>query len=49
MSIIGVAKVTKKKYDITKFLDICKAWIFTFPVCGIISYLLAIVIKTLCM
>ncbi len=41
MSIIGVAKANGKKHDIKKFLNICKAWIFTFPVCGGIAYFIA--------
>lgn len=47
MSIIGVAKARGEKYNSKKFLEICKAWFFTFPVCGLISYALAICIVKL--
>ena len=45
MSIIGVAKSNGGKYNIRKFLEICRAWIITFPVCGVISFLIAIITK----
>ena len=45
MSIIGVAKSNGGKYNVKKFFEICRAWIITFPVCGVISFILAIVTK----
>lgn len=41
VSIIGVGKCNGSKFNTKKVLDICKAWIFTFPVCGLLSYVLA--------
>lgn len=41
MSIIGVVKGNDGKYNIKKFLEICRTWIITFPVCGAIAYILA--------
>ena len=42
MSIIGVAKSNGQKFNLKKFLGICKTWVYTFPVCGIIGYVLAV-------
>ncbi|MBR2786145.1 MAG: hypothetical protein IKD76_01375 [Clostridia bacterium] len=44
MSIIGVAWADGGKCNYRKFLGICKAWVYTFPICGIISYVLAYII-----
>lgn len=44
VSIIGVGKCSGRRFNSKKVIDICKAWIFTFPVCGILAYLLAILI-----
>lgn len=41
MSIIGVGKVCGNKFNAKKVLDICKAWIYTFPVCGCFAYIFA--------
>ncbi len=41
MSIIGVVKACGGKCNYKKFLGILKAWIITFPICGVISYTLA--------
>jgi len=45
MSIVGVVKGNGGKYNIKKFWEICRTWIITFPVCGAISYILAVGIK----
>lgn len=45
MSIIGVVKGNGGKYNIKKFLEICRTWIITFPVCGAMSYILAIIFE----
>lgn len=44
MSIIGVGKCSGSKVNIKKVTGICKTWIITFPVCGILAYLLAFII-----
>lgn len=44
MSIIGVGKVNENKLNMKKILEICKAWVFTFPVCGILSYIVAVIL-----
>ncbi len=41
MSIIGTGKSDKQKVSKKAVLDIVKAWFLTFPVCLILSYLLA--------
>ncbi len=38
VSIISVGKCTKNKMDKQKIFGILKAWIYTFPICGLISY-----------
>lgn len=40
VSIIGIGKSNKTKMDKKVILNIVKAWIWTFPVCGFISYIL---------
>jgi inorganic phosphate transporter, PiT family len=40
ISIIGIGKTGKAKINSNKFLNILKAWIWTFPVCGGISYMI---------
>ncbi len=45
MSIVGVTKASGEKYNSKKFLEICRTWVYTFPVCGIISYVLACLFK----
>lgn len=44
ISIIGVAKCSQSKFNVKKVIDICKTWIFTFPICGIFSYVFAYII-----
>lgn len=42
ISIIGVGKVsTKNKLNIKKVVSILKAWVYTFPICGVLSYIIA--------
>lgn len=41
VSIIGVGKCSGSKFNTKKVIDICKAWIFTFPICGVLAYVLA--------
>ena len=41
VSIIGVGKCSGSKFNSKKVIDICRAWIFTFPVCGVLAYVLA--------
>ena len=43
VSIIGVGKSNNAKMSHKKISSIFKAWIYTFPICGGISYLLAII------
>lgn len=45
VSIIGVGKCSGSKFNAKKVMDICKAWIYTFPVCGVLAYGLAFVIS----
>lgn len=45
MSIIGVGKCSGSKFNSKKVVDICKAWLFTFPVCGALAYILALIWK----
>lgn len=45
VSIIGVGKCSDSKFNAKKVIDICKAWIYTFPVCGVLAYGLAFVIS----
>lgn len=40
MSIIGVSKANGREHNMKKFLEICKAWVITFPVCGLIGFVL---------
>ena len=45
VSIIGVAKNNNAKTDSKEIYEIIKAWIWTFPICGIGAYLLTVVVK----
>lgn len=45
ISIIGVGKCSGSKFNSKKVVDICKAWVFTFPVCGALAYILALIWK----
>lgn len=45
VSIIGVGKCSGSEFNAKKVMDICKAWIYTFPVCGVLAYVLAFVIS----
>lgn len=47
MSIIGVGKCSGSKFNSKKVIDICKAWIFTFPVCGVLAYVLVVIIMNI--
>lgn len=47
VSIIGVAKVSKEKFNMKSFMGICRTWIYTFPICLIISFILATVLKVI--
>lgn len=40
MSIVSIGKYYNDKFNKSNFWNIFKAWIWTFPVCGIISYFL---------
>lgn len=40
MSIIGISANTKNNINMKSFIDICKAWILTFPVCCVIAFIL---------
>ena len=44
MSIIGVGKCSGSVFNSKKVLDICKAWVITFPVCGILGYGISVLI-----
>lgn len=44
MSIIAIGQNNKNKMDRTRVLSICKAWFWNFPISGLISYFLAILI-----
>ena len=41
MAIIGVGKSDKQTVGKKVVLDIIKAWVLTFPVCLVLSYILA--------
>ena len=41
ISIIGIGKSMKTKINSIKFSNIIKAWIWTFPICGALSYILS--------
>ena len=45
VSIIGVGKCSGSEFNAKKVMDICKAWIYTFPVCGVLAYGLAFIIS----
>lgn len=45
VSIIGVGKSYKKKIDKNEIMSIIKAWIWTFPICGMGSYVLTLLAK----
>lgn len=45
VSIIGVGKCSGSEFNAKNVMDICKAWIYTFPVCGVLAYGLAFVIS----
>lgn len=45
VSIIGVGKNNNAKADKKEIYEIIKAWIWTFPICGIGAYLLTVVVK----
>lgn len=47
MSIIAVGKNKKAKIDKSKVLSIGKAWLWNFPISGMIGYSLAFLLKTL--
>lgn len=47
MSIISVGKFYQAKIDHKKILDIFKAWVFTFPVCGIFAYIFTLIATSL--
>lgn len=40
ISIIGIGKLEKQKIEKKNVIDILKAWILTFPICGLIGYIL---------
>ena len=40
ISIVGIGKINKIKVERKNIIDIIKAWIFTFPVCGILGFVL---------
>lgn len=40
ISIVGIGKFNKVKVERKNIIDIFKAWIFTFPVCGVIGFVL---------
>ena len=44
MSIVGVAWASGGNGNYKKFWEIFRAWIYTFPICGIMSYSLASII-----
>ncbi len=46
VSIIGVGKSYKKKIDKREIVGIIKAWIWTFPICGVGAYILTLVAKS---
>ena len=41
VSIVGVGKANKSKMDKSKIMNIMKAWIWTFPVCGGMAWIFA--------
>lgn len=43
ISIISVGKLYKSKIDKKRILDIFKAWIWTFPVCGLLAYFFTLI------
>ena len=45
VSIIGVGKCSGSEFNVKKVMDICKAWVYTFPVCGVLAYGLAFIIS----
>lgn len=46
LSIIGVAQIYNSKINKIEVKNIFKAWIYTFPICGVISYVITkIVLK----
>lgn len=47
MSIIAIGKNGKSKMDHSKVFSICKAWLWNFPISGMIGYSLAILIKSM--
>lgn len=47
VSIINVGKNEKSKIDKNKVFDICKTWIWNFPVSGIIGFGFAVIIKAI--
>lgn len=47
VSIVGIGRANNSLMDGKRILDIMKAWIWTFPVCGGIAYILARVISLL--
>ena len=47
MSIVAIGKNENSKMDNSKIFSICKAWFLNFPICGIIGYVLAILIHTI--
>lgn len=44
MSIVAIGKNENSKMDHSKIVSICKAWLLNFPICGIIGYVLAMLI-----
>ena len=47
ISIIGVGKANGSKLNSKKVIEICKAWIYTFPSCGILAFGFAILLQVL--
>ena len=45
MSIMSVGKNGESKIDKTRVLNICKAWLWNFPVSGCIGFLVAVLIS----
>ena len=41
ISIIAVGKNSKRRVDQSKVYSICRAWIWNFPICGLIGFCLA--------
>lgn len=47
MSIVGVGGFFNKKIDRNKLISVIKVWIFTFPVCGVVSFIVTYFVKLL--